>query len=41
MQTKARRAGVRPSGIPVIDFRGTILTGFDQARLDSLIQAGG
>ena len=37
MQEKARAAGVRPSGIPVIDFRGTILTGFDQARLDGLI----
>jgi len=40
MQEKARRAGVRPSGIPVIDFRGTILTGFDEARIESLIEAG-
>lgn len=37
MQRKARAAGVRPSGIPVIDFRGTILTGFDQRRIDQLI----
>ena len=41
MQAKCRRAGVSPSGIPVIDFRGTILTGFDPGRLESLIQRGG
>lgn len=40
MQAKCRRAGVRPSGIPVIDFRGTILTGFDPTRLGSLIERG-
>jgi glutaredoxin len=39
MQQKAARAGLRPSGIPVIDFRGTILPGFDQARLEQLIAA--
>ena len=38
MQRKAQAAGVRPSGIPVIDFRGTILTGFDQRRIDRLIE---
>ena len=37
MQQKCRRAGISPNGIPVIDFRGTILTGFDPARLASLI----
>ncbi len=37
MQRKAQAAGIRPSGIPVIDFRGTILTGFDQRRIDQLI----
>ncbi|RLB56872.1 MAG: hypothetical protein DRJ42_02075 [Deltaproteobacteria bacterium] len=41
MTRKAQAAGVRPSGIPVIDFRGTILTGFDQRRLEALIAAGG
>ena len=40
MQQKCRRAGVSPSGIPVIDFRGTILTGFDPTRLGSLIDRG-
>ena len=40
MQDKARAAGVSPSGIPVIDFRGTLVTGFDQARLRSLIERG-
>ena len=38
MQRKARAAGVSPSGIPVIDFRGTLLTGFDQRRIDRLIE---
>jgi glutaredoxin len=38
MQAKARRAGINPSGIPVIDFRGTMLTGFDPQRLDQLIR---
>lgn len=37
MQDKARAAGIRPSGIPVIDFRGTILTGFDRRRMDQLL----
>lgn len=37
MNAKARAAGIRPSGIPVIDFRGNILTGFDQRRIDRLI----
>ncbi len=40
MQQKAQAAGVRPTGIPVIDFRGTILTGFDQRRLEALIARG-
>ncbi|MEM9066948.1 MAG: glutaredoxin family protein [Myxococcota bacterium] len=40
MQQKARAAGLQPSGIPVIDFRGTILTGFSQGRIDRLIQSG-
>ena len=36
MQRKAQQAGLRPSGIPVIDFRGTILTGFDPGTIDRL-----
>jgi glutaredoxin len=40
MQEKAQAAGIRPTGIPVIDFRGTILTGFDQRRLEQLIARG-
>lgn len=40
MQDKARAAGINPSGIPVIDFRGTLLTGFDPAQLRSLIDRG-
>ncbi|MEM6955809.1 MAG: glutaredoxin family protein [Myxococcota bacterium] len=38
MQAKARAAGVQPSGIPVIDVRGTLLTGFDQGRIAQLLQ---
>jgi len=38
MNRKARAAGFVPSGIPVIDFRGTILSGFDQRRIDRLIR---
>ncbi|MEM9191512.1 MAG: glutaredoxin family protein [Myxococcota bacterium] len=40
MQEKVRRAGLTASGIPVIDFRGTILTGFNRQRIDQLIQSG-
>lgn len=38
MQAKARAAGVQPSGIPVIDVRGTIVTGFDQGRIARLLR---
>ena len=41
MNEKARAAGVRPRGIPVIDFRGNILAGFDQRRIDRLIAQTG
>ncbi|MEM1416574.1 MAG: glutaredoxin domain-containing protein, partial [Myxococcota bacterium] len=34
MARKARAAGLAPSGIPVIDVRGRILTGFDPGSLD-------
>lgn len=40
MQRKAQAAGVRPSGIPVIDFRGTILTGFDRSAMERLLSQG-
>jgi glutaredoxin len=40
MMEKARAAGVRASGIPVIDFRGTILAGFSREAIDRLIAAG-
>jgi glutaredoxin 3 len=39
MLRKAQAAGKRPSGVPVIDFRGQIILGFDQATLDRLIQS--
>ncbi len=41
MMEKARAAGVRTSGIPVIDFRGTILSGFSRDAIDRLIARGG
>ena len=37
MQQKAQAKGLRPRGVPVIDFRGEIMLGFDQARLEELI----
>lgn len=38
LQAKARRAGVRVSGVPVTDFQGELVMGFDQAHLDALIR---
>jgi glutaredoxin len=35
---KAKQAGVAVNGVPVIDFRGTLILGFDQARLESLLK---
>jgi glutaredoxin len=37
MLRKAQAKGLRPKGVPVIDFRGEIMLGFDQARLSALI----
>ena len=34
MSEKARAAGLAPSGIPVLDVRGRILTGFDPGSID-------
>ena len=39
MRGAAGAAGVSPSGIPVIDFRGTIIAGFDQPALERAIRA--
>ena len=38
MEETLRRAGLRSQGIPVIDFRGTVVLGFDQPRLEQLIR---
>ena len=40
MAAKARSAGIPGRGIPIIDFRGTMLNGYDPTRLDALIDAG-
>lgn len=40
MLRKAQAAGVRATGIPIIDFRGTILPGFQPDALDRLIRQG-
>jgi glutaredoxin len=40
MQKKAHAAGKSPRGVPVIDFRGNIILGFDQSEIDRLIQQG-
>jgi glutaredoxin len=38
MMRKAQAKGLSPHGVPVIDFRGEIMLGFDQGRLESLIE---
>jgi glutaredoxin len=38
LMRKARRAGASINGVPVIDFRGTLMLGFDQARLEQLLK---
>ncbi len=38
MQQAANAAGVRTTGIPVIDFRGTIIAGFDRRALERAIE---
>jgi len=40
MMRKAQAQGLHPTGIPVIDFRGHILLGFDRGSIDRLIAAG-
>lgn len=37
MMEAARRAGIRPQGIPVIDFRGEVIAGFDRGALQRAI----
>jgi glutaredoxin len=37
MLRKAEAKGLSPRGVPVIDFRGEILLGFDRTRIESLI----
>lgn len=39
MTRKMRALGMQPGGIPVIDFRGTLVQGFDRPRLEALIEA--
>jgi glutaredoxin len=35
---KARKAGASINGVPVIDFRGTLMLGFNQSRLEQLLK---
>jgi glutaredoxin len=37
MQRKASAKGLHPTGVPVIDYHGELLLGFDQQRLSQLI----
>lgn len=41
MQRKASEKGLRPTGVPVIDFHGELMMGFDQQRLSQLIDRFG
>jgi glutaredoxin len=38
---KAKRAGVQPQGVPVIDVYGQLMLGFDEARLVQLLERRG
>lgn len=38
MLKKAQSVGRRPSGVPVIDFHGDLMFGFDQRELDRLVR---
>ena len=38
MQRKARAAGIQPSGVPVIDARGTMMVGFDANAIQRALQ---
>lgn len=37
LMEKAKAAGISPSGVPVIDVHGTLVQGFDPARLNALL----
>lgn len=39
LEQKLKRAQLRGGGVPVIDWRGTVVVGFDQKRLSSLLAA--
>jgi glutaredoxin 3 len=41
MQRKASAKGLTPRGVPVIDFQGELMMGFDQQRLSQLIDRMG
>jgi glutaredoxin 3 len=41
LQRKASAKGVTPTGVPVIDFHGELMLGFDQRRLSQLIDGLG
>jgi glutaredoxin len=41
LMRKMAAAGLAPGGVPVIDVHGTLLQGFDRARLDALLGKGG
>lgn len=40
LSAKARAAGIKPSGVPVIDVNGTLMQGFDPGRLGRLLDEG-
>ncbi|MBW2732295.1 MAG: hypothetical protein JRH20_07855 [Deltaproteobacteria bacterium] len=41
LMAKAQKAGVSPSGVPVIDVNGTLVQGFDAARITALLGGNG
>jgi glutaredoxin len=41
MQQRARAAGIRATGIPIIDVRGRVMQGFDQAAIERALRETG
>ena len=41
LMSKARRAGISTSGVPVLDVHGQLMQGFDPARLNTLLTGKG
>jgi len=41
MEAKCKAQGINPSGVPIIDVCGTIVVGFDQAKIEAILKEKG